>query len=649
MKKLNEITIADLMPDSISRDAEVSATSRAIDPQLKAISEAVNKPLILASIDELSEGVLEHLAVQYDVTAWNSAWDIDTKRAVLKTAIADKRKMGTRGAVQRAIEAVAPIATITEWWQDTSGDMPPHTFEIDLLQEGSAVDAETQASVIAQVNEVKPVRSHFTFSVGQMLGGNVYFAGVLRSIAYARVRSAGITIEQTNIQAGVLATVRGMAIRRFLAETEMGEMPEPEALIRGGLIAEDYDYEIRDALDALALMVPGGYAYQDGDLLDMQWDFGGVVEEYSPVVSLPTVSSTGDFGDNWVYANASFAVQSISPDSGSRAKYNWRGYANDITYDDSKSYAVIQWQETDGARAGAIEFSMEKASNYLFIKNISSQTLNFLKAHIAVCSSNQATVINVYNSLNVAYNAFKYSTNGSDYYYVLDGTQTDWTDDLESIGYYLGPTVTLYMRSGNKAIDDDFTNNTGVSGGYHVYADSAVTTPYYWDYTKRYERGRYNSETGKWTASSVQTQADMPLTTGAAVYLTMPVFADQIYFAKNNSGSSYYTMTELTNYFRVYDDAITVWVNQDHTDHTVTGTQTYISDVDWDDSVTYKVLYFLQVYGVTTNPTGSSVATYRLQYVSFENSGGKVAVKLTLGNISIHIAKIVFYAKKAST
>jgi hypothetical protein len=42
MKKLDEITIADLMPDSISGDREVSATARAIDPQLKVISEGVD-------------------------------------------------------------------------------------------------------------------------------------------------------------------------------------------------------------------------------------------------------------------------------------------------------------------------------------------------------------------------------------------------------------------------------------------------------------------------------------------------------------------------------------------------------------------------------------------------------------------------------
>lgn len=270
MKRLDEITIADLMPDSISGDSEVSATAQAIDPQLKAISEAVDRPLILAAIDELSAGVLEHLAVQYDVTAWNSAWPIDTKRAVLKTAIADKRKMGTRGAVQRAIEAVAPIATITEWWQDTSGEMPPHTFKIDLLQQGSAVDSETQESVISQVNEAKPVRSHFTFTVEQTAESGFYFAGVIRSIAYARVRSSGITIEQMGIQAGVLAAMRGMAIRRFLAETHMGEMPEPEPpQYQYGLMDASSQSEMLPMDESLSgMMDVTGYAHARADFIE---------------------------------------------------------------------------------------------------------------------------------------------------------------------------------------------------------------------------------------------------------------------------------------------------------------------------------------------------------------------------------------------
>lgn len=277
MKRLDEITIADLMPDSISGDAQVSATARAIDPQLRLISEAVDRPLILAAIDDLSAGVLEHLAVQYDVTSWDSAWPIETKRAVLKTAIADKRKMGTRGAVQRAIEAVAPIATLTEWWQENPMGTP-HTFKIDLLQDGSAVDPETQADVIAQVNEAKPVRSHYAFTTIQKAGSGLYFAGVLRAIAYARVRSAGVTIEQTSIQAGIFAALRGMSIRRLVASSHMGEMPEPVAsgVPICGILTETSDTITR--IEYPELLTKGQIAFT-GSLTDEIIPPSGVVKE----------------------------------------------------------------------------------------------------------------------------------------------------------------------------------------------------------------------------------------------------------------------------------------------------------------------------------------------------------------------------------
>lgn len=60
---------------------------------------------------------------------------------------------------------------------------------------------------------------------------------------------------------------------------------------------------------------------------------------------------------------------------------------------------------------------------------------------IEICADTDATVITVYDSSNTPYNAFKYTSDGTDYYYVLDGTQTDWTDDLASIGYH----VTEYL------------------------------------------------------------------------------------------------------------------------------------------------------------------------------------------------------------
>lgn len=62
-----------------------------------------------------------------------------------------------------------------------------------------------------------------------------------------------------------------------------------------------------------------------------------------------------------------------------------------------------------------------------------------MSVYVATCSSDLASVVPVYGRSNNAYNAFKYTKNNTDYYYVLDGTQTDWTDDLSSIGYSLEP------------------------------------------------------------------------------------------------------------------------------------------------------------------------------------------------------------------
>ena len=68
---------------------------------------------------------------------------------------------------------------------------------------------------------------------------------------------------------------------------------------------------------------------------------------------------------------------------------------------------------------------------------------------IKVCSSNLATVITVYNSNNTAYKAFKYTFDGIDYYYILDGVQVNWTDNLSSIGYKLYNLEVFGSNGGN--------------------------------------------------------------------------------------------------------------------------------------------------------------------------------------------------------
>lgn len=148
--------------------------------------------------------------------------------------------------------------------------------------------------------------------------------------------------------------------------------------------------------------------------------------------SLPTVSLSGDFGAyNWLRVNN--GAESISA-GGSSTNLTADGTTFPL-YDSLKSYAVVQWQASGGTTAGRTEFGIVNASGYFQAHNNTENTLTFYQAKVAVCSSNEATVVTVYDANNIAYNAFKYTLNGTDYYFILDGVQEDWTDDLGGIGF----------------------------------------------------------------------------------------------------------------------------------------------------------------------------------------------------------------------
>ena len=175
-------------------------------------------------------------------------------------------------------------------------------------------------------------------------------------------------------------------------------------------------------------------------------------------VELPTVTDNGDFGgtNNWFNATLDGQITPISPGSSFSGYFIVDGSSRVVDYDSTKSYAIIRWQSHAGENSGRVEFQCVNNNGNFGAQNVTSGTLSFSQAKVAVCSSNQATVVPVYDSSNNAYNAFKYTTNNTDYYYVLDGTQTDWTDDLSSIGYSLSPEpdyleIFFYLNNAEEA------------------------------------------------------------------------------------------------------------------------------------------------------------------------------------------------------
>jgi hypothetical protein len=167
-----------------------------------------------------------------------------------------------------------------------------------------------------------------------------------------------------------------------------------------------------------------GYSTEIDDIVDNIPD----VPPTPPSPILPTVTANVAYAsiDTRVYVFGGNSVNLYSTLSDS---------SSTIPYDSTKSYGGIVGNGDGGISTW--QFLFINNSGYLAIKNNTSTGIYAFGLSYYICSSNQAEIVFVLNSSNVKYQAFKYTQNGMDYYYVLDGVQSDWTDDLSSIGYSL--------------------------------------------------------------------------------------------------------------------------------------------------------------------------------------------------------------------
>ena len=179
------------------------------------------------------------------------------------------------------------------------------------------------------------------------------------------------------------------------------------------------------------------YWVLDDTQSDWEDDLSSIGYSLTPVIILPSVSVTDTFGsNNWLYTRLDGINENVRAGSIVDIKSNIGSTLNQVSYESTNSYAIITWSTYQAqAGSGRTEFTIVNHDGYLGAKNSTSNDLYLYALRCAVCSSQEAIVVVVHNTNNESFNAFKYTLNEVCYYYVLDGIQTDWTDDLSSIGY----------------------------------------------------------------------------------------------------------------------------------------------------------------------------------------------------------------------
>ncbi len=151
-----------LKPNATELERALERAIRKVKPDLTPIAKLMNPETCPAHL-------LGWLAWAFSVDVWAPSWSEATKREVIKRSIEIHRIKGTAGAVRRALGTIGFRTDLSEWFEH-GGD--PHTFRIDAFGDdvfaaGFQVSPELVDMVTRLIDNVKPVRSHFSLRVGE--------------------------------------------------------------------------------------------------------------------------------------------------------------------------------------------------------------------------------------------------------------------------------------------------------------------------------------------------------------------------------------------------------------------------------------------------------------------------------------------------
>lgn len=129
IKSLQDARIVDAVPRIVSDQDWVMAMSEAVSAMHRRTMRYIDNSQIYTNIENVSEAVLDTLAVNWKIDWYDTSYALEQKRRIIQTALTVRRLMGTVSAVRLQIDAIFPGTELEEWF-DYDGD--PGTFRLFL-------------------------------------------------------------------------------------------------------------------------------------------------------------------------------------------------------------------------------------------------------------------------------------------------------------------------------------------------------------------------------------------------------------------------------------------------------------------------------------------------------------------------------------
>lgn len=156
MIDLKDVTVLDILPDALRRDAKIMAASYALNHTARMILSMIDKTSVYALVDVLPEELVDLLALEFRAQYYDIDAKLEEKRGAVKKALLWYRKAGTASVVMELCEFLYGKSIVWEWF-DYGGR--PYTFKLEMLEENRLIDTAGINNFILAVKKVKNTRS----------------------------------------------------------------------------------------------------------------------------------------------------------------------------------------------------------------------------------------------------------------------------------------------------------------------------------------------------------------------------------------------------------------------------------------------------------------------------------------------------------
>ncbi len=157
MNDFKNMDFLERFPPALKKDEKMLALGKLIAEELHITANLIEKNIIYANIDNLSEQWLDVLAYDLHVDWYDYDYPIEIKRNVLKDSVKIHQKLGTKYAIETALKNVYETAKVEEWFEYGG---KPYWFRVRVGLGKNGLDEYTARKMKENMEFYKNLRSH---------------------------------------------------------------------------------------------------------------------------------------------------------------------------------------------------------------------------------------------------------------------------------------------------------------------------------------------------------------------------------------------------------------------------------------------------------------------------------------------------------